>query len=141
MAPAAAFAEVLEHFVDRYGSGEPVAARRWHPGIATRPLLWLEATAVTPRRAAAPVDDVARRAPRPSRRFTRAQHAALDQFAAFGARLPAGFTRQELRSAFRSLARTFHPDHHPAISASEKARLSALFTDLRHAYEQLKGAS
>src|SRR5687768_2898486 len=111
MAPAAVFTEVLEHFVDQSGSGEPAAARRWHPGIATRPLLWLEATAVAPRRAAAP------RTPR--RTLSPEQRAALDRFVALGAHLHSGYTRRELRSAFRSLARTFHPDHHPAISASE----------------------
>src|SRR5687768_8287297 len=153
MAPAAAFTEVLEHFVDRSGSGEPAAARRWHPGIATRPLLWLEATAVESRRAcppelqrrraAAPFAGFGRRAPLygappRSRTLSTEQRAALDRFVALGARLHSGYTRRELRSAFRSLARTFHPDHHPAISASEKARLSAMFTEVREAYDVLK---
>src|SRR5688500_15988324 len=137
MAPAAAFTEVLEHFVDRYGPGEPAAARRWHPGIATRPLLWLEATAVESRRACPP--ELQRRraaAPTPPRRpLSREQRAALDRFVALGARLHSGYTRRELRSAFRSLARTFHPDYHPAISASEKARLSAMFSEVREAYD------
>ena len=47
------------------------------------------------------------------------------------------FTERELRSAFRMLARQFHPDRHPAISRSEQARLSTSFADLRANYERL----
>jgi hypothetical protein len=143
MAPAAAFVEVLEHVVNRSGSGEPAAARRWHPGIATRPLLWLEATAVGPRRGALSLDSAERRAPRIEaprrpRTFSPLQRDAFDRLQAFGARLHPAFTRTELRSAFRSLARTFHPDHHPAMSTSEKARLSATFRQVRRDYDVLK---
>ena len=143
MAPEAAFVEVLEHFVNRSGSGEPAAARRWHPGIATRPLLWLEATAVGPRRGAPPLDSAGRRsplieAPRRPRTFSPLEREAFGRLRAFGARLDPGFTLTELRSAFRSLARSFHPDHHPAMSASEKARLSATFREVRRDYDVLK---
>jgi hypothetical protein len=143
MAPAAGFTEVLEQFVGQSGPGEPAVAGRWHPGIATRPLLWLEATAIEPRRAAPSRETADRPAPltgtpRRPRVLSREQRAALDRFVALGARLHPSYTRRELRSAFRSLARTFHPDHHPAISASEKARLSLMFNDVRNAYDVLK---
>jgi hypothetical protein len=144
MAPAAGFAQVLEQFVDQYGSGEPAVAGRLygrHPGIATRPLLWLEGSALEPRRAVSRHSRAAATAdaePRRPRVLSREQRAALDRFVALGAHLLPSYTRRELRSAFRSLARTFHPDHHPAISASEKARLSLMFNDVRNAYDVLK---
>jgi hypothetical protein len=137
MAPAAAFSQVLEQFVDRYESGEPAAAGRWHPGVATRPLLWLEDTGLSARPVAATPSPV-RPEPRPKRLLSSSQRDALEQLTALGARLRADFTREELRSAFRSLARAYHPDHHPGIPASEKARLSAMFASVRSAYVVLR---
>lgn len=69
------------------------------------------------------------------RRSTRALSAhereALDLLNGLGAELTADFTRDELRSAFRSLARRYHPDANPTISGRE-------FASLRDAYDALK---
>jgi hypothetical protein len=76
-------------------------------------------------------------APSRSRALTPSQERALDKLIECGASLRGDFTGRELRSAFRMLARQFHPDRHPAISQSEQARLSLLFADLRANYERL----
>ena len=57
---------------------------------------------------------------------------------ALGGTLHRDFTNAELRSAFRALAREYHPDRHPGSSEFERERLAALFTRLRAAYEQLQ---
>ena len=172
MAPAAVFAEVLDACVDRFGSGEPVAAKRWHLGIATRPFFSFAGASpaadanktIDERRAGSTGPAESRRlrlvhpsqttaagaprradlagpprpVPRPARTLTPRQQDALDQFIALGARVSADFTRDELRTAFRSLARAYHPDRHPGIGASEKARLSSKFALVRGAYELLR---
>ena len=69
------------------------------------------------------------------------QREALNQLLGLGARLDPDFTLQELRSAFRALAREYHPDHHPDTMPGERARLSTLFVTLRDAYDALKIAA
>ena len=151
MAPAAAFSEVLDEFV--VGSATPgvAAAGRWHPGIATRSLFWFEgSTGVTSRRPVTPTAQPGRDVPRfhvvraartTARMLSPRQHLALAQLIALGADLDADFSGDQLRSAFRSLARRYHPDRHPGISDSEKKRLSATFATVKVAYEQLKDAA
>jgi DnaJ-class molecular chaperone len=51
-----------------------------------------------------------------------------------GARLSDDFTRAELKSAFRALARGLHPDMHPRASSEERRWLAAAFRDAREAY-------
>jgi hypothetical protein len=145
MAPVAGFSEVLAQFVDRYESGETAAPRRWHPGIATRPLFPFEVPGPVLRRdhATARAEDCPAAAPpeprrAPKRRLTIRQDRALHHLVTLGAKLSPDFTREELRSAFRALARAFHPDRHPGIDDVEKARLSAAFTEMRSHYELLK---
>ena len=139
----AAFAEVLDACMDRSGSGESAAAGRWHPGIATRPLLWIEGSDVALRRrrsvpiATFATQSVRVESPRPKRIFSADQRVAFDQLLALGARLRIDFTRDELRSQFRILARVHHPDRHPDCSAQEKARLGASFVTMRSAYDRL----
>jgi hypothetical protein len=78
---------------------------------------------------------------RPQRTLSPNQRDALNQLIGLGARLDTDFTIQELRSAFRELARAFHPDRHPGTKPVEKAHLSTAFVALRHAYDTLKAAA
>ena len=73
----------------------------------------------------------------PLRRLTTRQQCALEAFIRLGVNLRPDFTSRELRSAFRMLARRYHPDHHPSASENEKARLSRLFTDLTSNHQHL----
>ena len=75
---------------------------------------------------------------RPKRILSSRERAALDQLNALGAAIGADFTVQELRQAFRALARRYHPDRHPSSSAIEKARLSRQFIQLHDAYRELQ---
>jgi DnaJ-domain-containing protein 1 len=78
--------------------------------------------------------------PTPARRsLSSREQAALDQLVALGASVRADFTVDQLRSAFRSLARMYHPDRHPASTPVEKARLSIQFVQLHDAYRELQG--
>ncbi|MEO7272065.1 MAG: J domain-containing protein [Vicinamibacterales bacterium] len=88
--------------------------------------------------AAATAPQEARRTPRPDRRLSPGARAALDQLNALGARVSADFTPEELRTAFRSLALTFHPDRHPGSTSSDVARLSANFIAVNDAYRALQ---
>lgn len=78
---------------------------------------------------------------RPQRILSSRGRAALDQLNALGAAIGADFTVQELRQAFRTLARRYHPDRHPGSSAIEKARLSRQFIQLHDAYRDLQAAT
>lgn len=78
---------------------------------------------------------------RPRRILTVAQQQALEDLARHGATLAADFTESELRSAFRALARRYHPDRHPESGALEQARLSNTFASLTDAYRHLMTAS
>jgi hypothetical protein len=80
------------------------------------------------------------RVERPRRRLTAAQQNAFDRLIALGAPLDAAFTADELRSAFRLLARRYHPDRHPGADAGERSRLAALFADAHRAYTDLQPA-
>ncbi|HEX5107157.1 MAG TPA: J domain-containing protein [Vicinamibacterales bacterium] len=62
---------------------------------------------------------------------------ALHELIALGAALHEGFTRRELRSAFRALARRYHPDRHTDSSADHKARLATLFSRVCDSYQVL----
>jgi hypothetical protein len=75
---------------------------------------------------------------RPQRILSSRQRAALDQLNALGAAIGADVTVQELRQAFRVLARLYHPDRHPDSSAIERARLSRQFVQLHDAYRELQ---
>ncbi len=74
---------------------------------------------------------------RPQRRLTASQQHALGGLVRLGANLRPDFTAHELRSAFRTLARRYHPDCHPLASKTEQARLSCLFTDLMNNHQHL----
>jgi len=65
---------------------------------------------------------------------------ALGALIGLGAVLREDFTAAELRSAFRALARQYHPDAHHDCSAAEQARLSRLFADMCRQYHLLLAA-
>ena len=69
--------------------------------------------------------------------LTDRQQQALTQLVAMGARLHRNFSDSELKSAFRSLARIYHPDRHPHCSEFEQARLARQFAVLTDAYKLL----
>jgi hypothetical protein len=77
---------------------------------------------------------------RPRRMLSVRQAQALRDLVALGARLADDFTRQELRSAFRLLARRYHPDRHAGSSDAERARLSTVFAGVCDAYNALATA-
>lgn len=77
-------------------------------------------------------------ASRMTRRILSPRHQrALDALIGFGATLHADFTDAELRSAFRALARRYHPDRHPGSDASESSRLAQVFAGLADHYREL----
>jgi hypothetical protein len=69
--------------------------------------------------------------------LTPSQREALVSFVRLGARLTPEFSESELRSAFRTLARRYHPDRHPTSGDAEKARLARVFADLNAHHQQL----
>ena len=138
MESAAAFGEVLDdvlgEIAGRIPAEEPAAGRGWHPGIGTRPLFHFEGATTlrqTASHATRPNVSHAKPRPRPARAPSASQRQALDLLNSLGAALTADFTRDELRSAFRALARRYHPDTNPAVSGRE-------FATLRSAYDALK---
>jgi hypothetical protein len=75
--------------------------------------------------------------PFPRRRLSPRQQQALEMFNTLGAGLQLHFTGGDLRSAFRRLARKYHPDRHAGCSHQDRDRLAALFGHAREAYEVL----
>ena len=69
--------------------------------------------------------------------LTAMQWRSLDTFNRLGASLPVDFSAGDLRSAFRLLARRYHPDRHPGATAPDRQRLAQQFTSLRTSYETL----
>ena len=74
---------------------------------------------------------------RPGRRLTSDQQRSLDTFVDAGASIGPDFSADEVRSAYRRLARRFHPDRHPLASDGEKAALSHRFAAITMDYEVL----
>src|SRR5688500_11946834 len=100
MAPAAAFAEVLDRCMDHPPIGEPAAAGRYTSGVATRSLFWFEgATPTAPLKSATRIT-AARSAPQlrlvhaapPARVLSQSQREALNALIGLGAKLDDGFT-------------------------------------------------
>jgi len=79
--------------------------------------------------------------PRPRRSLTTREQDALRAFWGLGARIGVDFTEPELRSAYRSLARRYHPDTHPHSSRTETARLARIFANLTDCYRLLLDAA
>lgn len=87
-----------------------------------------------PQADAGPLTPAALRTPH---RLTPAQHQALRTFVQLGASLDPDFTAAELRSAFRTLARRYHPDRHPATDADGRTRLTRLFASVNEQHRLL----
>ena len=76
----------------------------------------------------------------PARRALSArEREAVAEMETLGAQLPADFTFDELRRAFRALALEYHPDRHAQGTTRDKAQLGQLFTRAREAYRVLTG--
>ncbi len=76
--------------------------------------------------------------PRPRRVLNRRLRAALDVLRSAGAvDLGDDFLAAELKTAFRRLARSAHPDMHPGVSEHERRCLVERFRQIRDAYQVL----
>jgi hypothetical protein len=76
-----------------------------------------------------------------TRALTPAQRQALKHLQGLGcASLGADFTGAEIKSAFRALARQYHPDRHPGSDPAERARLASTFAGVCDAYRTLTTA-
>ena len=73
----------------------------------------------------------------PRRKLTPLQQRSLDAFVDAGASIGPDFSADEVRSAYRRLARRFHPDRHPLAADEEKAALSRQFAAVTSDYEVL----
>jgi DnaJ domain len=80
----------------------------------------------------------AARPPRPARQLTPSERRALTAMVSLGARLDENFTTAELRSAYRALARKYHPDRHPHSDRAEEAEWAQTFALVRDSYECLR---
>ena len=71
------------------------------------------------------------------RRLTLREREALEVLVTLGAGLADDFTNEELRTAFRALARRYHPDRHPNASEPQRMQLGLLFGHAYAAYKLL----
>ena len=78
-----------------------------------------------------------RSARREPRAMSARERQAFEDLVLLGARLGADFTFDELRSAFRALALTYHPDRHTQCSATKRAHFAGLFARAHDAYRVL----
>lgn len=147
------FAQVLADKLGRSSQDGPAAGGRAWYGSKPNPVVLLFDTGPCPSAIDAgkvagaygiphrphPVD---RSSPPPIRPagpvLTAAQRVAFNQLVKLGAQLDTNFSEHELRRAFRTLARAYHPDSHPGCSDFEKARLSRQFAALHAAYLLLR---
>lgn len=75
---------------------------------------------------------------RPAHRLTAEQQLAFERFERLGARLPAGFTAEELRREYRQLALRFHPDRHADHAALEREQRAGNFAEAADLYRCLR---
>jgi hypothetical protein len=138
-----AFSEILQEKLDVHVTED--APTHTPAGFPMPPPLGFFASTFSPpvaaERFASPRRWQAPPRPRPRRTLMPHEQRALDYLVSLGARLDAGFTLAELRSAFCALAREYHPDRYPGCGEPQKERLTALFRRLRQAYEHLQGAT
>jgi hypothetical protein len=132
------FADVLEHTLGVFQPDTPLSGTSPSYRQAPPPSLLFGPRRFhvqsTPYATPAEQAQPARRA----RTLTPGQQRALDGLARLGAHLRPDFTARELRTAFRRLARQYHPDGHPGSSDAEKARLARTFSDVDDHYKLLR---
>lgn len=107
---------------------------RWPDAPPAAPFL-----RVPPLTAAAPRWTLPEGAPvrRPAHRLTAEQQHAFERFERLGARVPSGFTADELRREYRQLALRFHPDRHADRSALEREQRARNFAEAADLYRCL----
>jgi hypothetical protein len=153
MPRVATFMEMLEQELMAFQTQGPVSApaapppltyRAPHPFLFARARFHFRATAygsVASKSAASRTTRLVRPLPPPPppppRSLTASQQRAMEKMIRLGADLSADFTARELRTAYRTLARRFHPDRHPASTDSEKAGLARVFADLNESHQRL----
>ena len=140
----ATFAEVLEARVGSWkaedahpGSIPPRRTAPPHPFLFVEPQVQFRATPY----AAMAGDRMAPAAVPPRRRcrmLTAPEQRALDGLVRLGATLEPDFTAADLRTAFRTLARRYHPDSHPTSSTVELTRFARLFADVTEHHRRLR---
>ncbi len=74
---------------------------------------------------------------RPARTLPASQREALGRLRQWGADLSDDFTADELKRAYRRLARQFHPDAHASAPAAVRAALGGAFHQIHLAYRLL----
>jgi hypothetical protein len=131
--PGASFAQVLNRLIDE--CPRPCAG----PAITTSPL---DGTPLVDRRCYYSAFTNAAMSSGPRRALSARHRSALDRLRSAGAvDLADDFLIGELRAAFRRLARTAHPDMHPAASVEERRRLGAQFCEIQESYRVLLDGS
>ena len=76
----------------------------------------------------------------PVRVLAPAERHAFDELVGLGARLREDFTPIELRSAFRTLARRYHPDRCPGRTPADQAHAARIFSFIVGHYRCLAGS-
>jgi hypothetical protein len=109
-------------------AGARVAHARFTGAVATPHV------PLTPSSPAAPQADAM---PRPRRPLAIPQQRALVELVTLGATLREDFTAGELRSAFRALARRYHPDRHATSDQTQREQLARQFARVHDAYRLL----
>jgi len=141
----ATFAEVLEARVGAWEAGDapartipprrtappdPLLSVEPHVRFWATPYATMAGDRVAPAAAAPPR--------RRCRRLTAPEQRALDGLVRLGATLGPDFTAADLRTAFRTLARRYHPDSHPTSDTAEHTRLARVFADVSEHHRRLR---
>jgi hypothetical protein len=143
MRDGATFAQILDAHLG-CTDVPPPAARVWSSRPATAPLFSfnLPLTAARQNRgwSAPPMPAPAPAPPVPAATpiaLTPLERRALNALNELGAALDDALTSASLRHAFRALARRYHPDANPGLSAAEHAQLARLFAVASEHYRLL----
>ena len=149
-----AFADVLDETLAVYSTTEGLAVPPPAATAYTRPVGFFLFSASQPPAIAGPVlksvaasvtSQPAEFTPRRIRRaaprmLSPRQQDAFRRLVELGAEIDVDFTPEELRSAYRRLARRYHPDHHPETSEAERQQLARLFAQASDSYAELQDA-